>query len=278
MINIGAHMTISKGYTQAALWSLEIGGNTFQCFSRNPRGGKAKAITEKDMKSFTRLIEDGRIKNVLIHAPYTMNLCSAKEDVRKFAKEMLADDLLRYQELPLDLYNFHPGSHTDQGVEQGIKYIIEGINEVMFEGQSTMLLMETMSGKGSEIGRNFEELKMIIDGAKYSDMIGVCMDSCHLFSAGYDVVNNLDNVLAEFDRIVGLDRLRAFHLNDSRMPFASNKDRHEKIGFGTLGLDAFVGIINHPSLKQLPFFLETPNELEGYAEEIALLKKYYRED
>jgi deoxyribonuclease-4 len=278
MINIGAHMTISKGYTQAALWSLEIGGNTFQCFSRNPRGGKAKPITERDMGSFTQLIEDGRIKNVLIHAPYTMNLCSAKEDIRKFAKEMMADDLLRYQELPLDLYNFHPGSHTNQGVEQGIKYIIEGINEVMFEGQSTMLLLETMSGKGSEIGRSFEELRIIIEGAKYSDMIGVCMDSCHLFSAGYDVVNDLDNVLVEFDRIVGLDRLRAFHLNDSRMPFASNKDRHEKIGFGTLGLDAVVGIINHPSLKHLPFFLETPNELEGYAEEIALLKKYYRED
>ena len=276
MFRIGCHLSVSKGYEALGKDALSVGANTFQFFTRNPRGGSAKAIDEKDIAEFLKIAAVNDLSFFLAHAPYTMNICAADAGIRKFAREMMADDLLRMEYFPGSLYNFHPGSHVQQGVEIGTRFIIDALNDVLKPEQTTTVLLETMAGKGSEIGRSFEELRDIIDGVKLKDKMGVCMDTCHIYDAGYDIVNNLDGVIDEFDRIVGLDRLKAIHLNDSKNQFESHKDRHETIGNGSLGLDTLTRVINHPKLKHLPFYLETPNELSGYAEEIKLLKSLYR--
>jgi len=277
MLTIGCHLSTSKGYAHMVKEALAIGGNTFQFFTRNPRGGKAKAIDEKDIEAFLTLAKENQFVTILAHAPYTLNACSADERTRQFAWEVMADDLRRMEYTPHNYYNFHPGSHVGQGVETGIDLIAEMLNQIMQPQQNTTVLLETMAGKGSEVGSTFEEIRQIIDKVVLPDKIGVCLDTCHIFDAGYDIVNDLDGVVAEFDRIIGLDRLYAIHLNDSKNPFGSHKDRHEKIGQGSIGLDTLVKIINHPKLRNLPFFLETPNELDGYAEEIRLLRSAYQE-
>lgn len=276
MFKIGCHLSASKGYLDMANVSQEIGANTFQFFTRNPRGGRAKEIDEEDVKAFLEKSKEVGIEVILAHAPYTINCASSDENIRKFAKETLEDDLRRMEYTPNNLYNFHPGSHVGQGVEVGTKYIIDILNEVLKTEQTTTVLLETMAGKGSEIGRTFEELKTIIDGVNLKDKIGVCLDTCHVHEGGYDIVNNLDGVLEEFDRVIGLDKLKAIHINDSKNPISAHKDRHEKIGEGHIGIKAFEKIINHPKLRDLPFFLETPNELDGYAEEIKLLRGLYK--
>lgn len=276
MLKIGCHLSTSKGYAHMAREIISLGGNTFQFFTRNPRGGSAKAIDEEDIKQFKDLCGENGIDIILAHAPYTLNAASADERTREFARETMADDLLRMEYTPGNLYNFHPGSHVGQGVEIGIQHIVSMLNEVLKPEQNTTVLLETMAGKGSEIGRSFEELRSIIDGVELKEHLGVCLDTCHVYDAGYDIVGNLDGVLEEFDRIIGLKRLRAIHLNDSKNPFNSHKDRHEKIGEGSIGVWAMKEIINHPKLKELPFFLETPNELDGYAKEISLLKDLYK--
>jgi len=273
-MKIGCHMSIAKGFANAAKQTVGIEGNVFQFFTRNPRGGKAKAIDPADLEKYRAIAAEHKLFMPLAHAPYTMNMASAKEETRDFARQIFLDDLQRMEQLGMNLYNFHPGSHVGQGVEEGVSKIIEILDAGIAVNEQTYILLETMSGKGTEIGRSFDELKMIIDGVKDNKMLGVCADTCHLFSAGYDIVNDLDNVLTEFDEKIGLHRLKAVHLNDSKMPFGSNKDRHEQIGKGTLGLEGLVNFINHPKLKHLPFYLETPNELNGYGEEIALLRKY----
>lgn len=275
MLKIGCHLSASKGFEHMGKEILSIGGNTFQFFTRNPRGGSAKAINEKDVEKFRNLCEENGIDVILAHAPYTLNGASADEKTREFARQTMADDLERMEYVPGNLYNFHPGSHVGQGVNIGIDYIVSMLNEVLKPEQTTTVLLETMAGKGSEIGRNFEELRTIIDRVELKNHLGVCLDTCHVYDAGYDIVNHLDEVIGEFDRVIGLDRLKAVHLNDSKNPFESHKDRHEKIGEGSIGVDAMERIINHPKLKHLPFYLETPNELEGYAREIALLKNLY---
>lgn len=269
---IGCHLSTTKGYLHMGKEIISVGGNTFQFFTRNPRGGAAKAVDEADIEAFRTFAAQNDIQVVLAHAPYTLNACSADAQTRQFAKETFADDLARMEYLPGNLYNFHPGSHVKQGVDVGIDYIAEMLNEVIKPAQSTKVLLETMAGKGSEIGRSFEEIRRIIDQVELDGHLGVCLDTCHVYDAGYDIVEQLDKVLSEFDAVIGLDRLCAVHLNDSKNPMGSHKDRHEKIGEGSIGADAFAGIINHPALKDLPFYLETPNELEGYAREIALLK------
>lgn len=278
MLKIGSHLSSSKGYLHMAKEAVSIGANTFQFFTRNPRGGSAKKIDENDIKDFLKYTEENNFAKILAHAPYTLNPCSKDEKVREFAYMTMADDLARMEYTPHQMYNFHPGSHVGQGAEKGIELIAELLNGVLKSEMTTTVLLETMSGKGSEIGRSFEELREIIDKTELSDKMGVCLDTCHVYDAGYDVVNNLDGVLEEFDRIIGLDRLKAIHLNDSKNPFASHKDRHEKIGEGSLGLEAVSRIINHPKLRELPFFLETPNELDGYAHEIEILKGAYIND
>lgn len=276
MLNIGCHLSTTKGFKNMGKEALSIGANTFQFFTRNPRGGKAKDIDEKDINVLLEIMKENNFTKILAHAPYTLNGCSADENTRKFATEMMADDLVRMEYLPNNLYNFHPGSHVKQGVEVGIDYIVEMLNTVLKPEQTTTVLLETMAGKGTEIGRSFEEIAQIIERVELKDHLGVCLDTCHVYDAGYDIVNDLDNVLEEFDRIIGLDRLKAIHLNDSKNPFKSHKDRHEKIGEGTLGLEGISRIINHPKLRHLPFFLETPNELDGYKKEIELLKEQYK--
>lgn len=270
---IGPHISIAKSYTDAVKNAISIKANTFQFFTRNPRGGKAKELDLKDIETASKLMKENNFGPLLAHAPYTMNLASENVNVATFAKIAFADDLDRLEKLPCSLYNFHPGSHVGLGVDEGIKRIIDAINEVLTGKETTTILLETMSGKGSEIGRTFEELEQIIEGINFNEKIGVCLDTCHVYSAGYDIVNNLDEVVNEFDRIIGLDRLKAIHLNDSKTPFNSNKDRHEKIGDGTIGLETIVKIINHPKLSHLPFFLETPNENDGYKKEIEILKE-----
>ncbi|MCF0149229.1 MAG: deoxyribonuclease IV [Clostridium sp.] len=277
MLNIGCHLSTTKGFENMGKEALEIGANTFQFFTRNPRGGKAKNIDVNDMEGLLRIARENNFTTILAHAPYTLNACSADERTREFAREMMEDDLMRMEFMPNNLYNFHPGSHVKQGVEIGINYIVELLNNVLKEEQTTTVLLETMAGKGSEVGRTFEEIAEIISRVELKDKMGVCLDTCHVYDAGYDIVNDLDGVLEEFDRIIGLDRLKAIHLNDSKNPFKSHKDRHEKIGEGSLGLEAITNIINHPKLKHLPFFLETPNELDGYAKEIELLRSRYRD-
>ncbi|MBE6053240.1 MAG: deoxyribonuclease IV [Clostridium sartagoforme] len=276
MLNIGCHLSTTKGFENMGKEALEIGANTFQFFTRNPRGGKAKEIDINDMEGLLNIVKENNFTTILAHAPYTLNACSADERTREFAREMMEDDLRRMEFMPNNLYNFHPGSHVKQGVEVGISYIVELLNNVLREEQTTTVLLETMAGKGSEVGRTFEEIAEIISRVELKDKMGVCLDTCHIYDAGYDIVNNLDGVLEEFDRIIGLDRLKAIHLNDSKNPFKSHKDRHEKIGEGFLGLEAITNIINHPKLKHLPFFLETPNELDGYAKEIELLRSRYQ--
>jgi deoxyribonuclease IV len=275
MLNIGCHLSTSKGYENMGRDALSIGANTFQFFTRNPRGGKAKAIDIKDIEELLKIMEENNFAKILAHAPYTLNACSADERTRELAKEMMIDDLERMELMPNNLYNFHPGSHVKQGVGIGINYIVDMLNSVLKEEQKTTVLLETMAGKGSEIGRTFEEIAEIISRVELKHKLGVCLDTCHVFDAGYDIANNLDKVLEEFDKIIGLDRLKAVHLNDSKNPFNSHKDRHETIGEGYLGIEAITRIINHPILKNLPFFLETPNELEGHKREIELLRGRY---
>jgi deoxyribonuclease-4 len=276
MLNIGCHLSTTKGFKNMGKEALEIGANTFQFFTRNPRGGKAKEIDKNDVEALLEILKENKFATLLAHAPYTLNACSADERTREFAKEMMVDDLERMEYLPNNLYNFHPGSHVKQGVEVGINYIVDLLNAVIKPEQTTKVLLETMSGKGTEVGRNFEEIAEIINRVELKDHLGVCLDTCHVYDAGYDIVNNLDGVLDEFDRIIGLDRLYAIHLNDSKNPFESHKDRHEKIGEGSIGIEAITRIINHPKLMNLPFFLETPNELDGYAKEIELLRSVYK--
>ena len=278
MLNIGCHLSTTKGYENMGKEALKIGANTFQYFTRNPRGGKAKDINEKDILALRKLMEENNFAKILAHAPYTLNGCSADESTREFASEMMADDLERLKYLPTSLYNFHPGSHVKQGVDVGINYIVEMINKVLKPEHTTIVLLETMAGKGTEVGRTFEEIAEIISRVELNEKMGVCLDTCHVYDAGYDIVNDLDGVLEEFDRIIGLDRLHAIHLNDSKNPFKSHKDRHEKIGEGEIGFEAIKRIINHPKLRNIPFFLETPNELDGYAKEIEMLKAAYEEN
>ena len=274
---IGSHISASKGFEAMGKQALKLGANTFAFFTRNPRGGKAKEIDPADVDKLLALMEEHHFGKLVAHAPYTMNLCAAKENVRNFSMEMFQDDLKRMDYLPGNYYNFHPGSHVGQGAEQGIEMIAEALNGALFEEQTTTVLLETMAGKGSEVGRSFEELRRIIDLVDLDDKLGVCLDTCHIWDGGYDVVDHLDDVLNEFDQVIGLDRLKALHLNDSMNPLGAHKDRHEKIGQGHLGLEAITRIINHPALKELPFILETPNDDEGYTNEIAMLRKLRKE-
>ena len=275
MLNIGCHLSVSKGYEAMGRDALKIGANTFQFFTRNPRGSKAKEIDINDIEKLKILMKKNNFAKILGHAPYTLNICSADERTREFALEVLEDDLKRMEYLPNNLYNFHPGSHVKQGVDIGIKYIADGLNKILYPEQTTIVLLETMSGKGTEIGKTFEELQLIIDNINLKDKIGVCLDTCHVYDGEYDIVNDLDGVLYEFNKIIGIDKLHAIHLNDSKNAMGSHNDRHETIGNGQIGIDAFSRIINHPKLKNLPFFLETPNDLEGHGKEILLLKKLY---
>lgn len=278
MLHIGCHLSASKGYLAMGKDALKIHADTFQFFTRNPRGGKAKEIKENDVAAFLQLAEAHQFTSILAHAPYTMNACSADASVRQFSRDMMADDLQRMEYLPGNFYNFHPGSHVGQGMDTGIAQIIEQLNTVMWPEQRTTILLETMAGKGSEVGSRFAELRRIIDGAALPEKLGVCLDTCHVYDAGYDIVDHLDNVLAEFDAVIGLDRLKAIHLNDSMNPMNSHKDRHAKIGQGSLGLEAICRIINHPQLQQVFFILETPQDtLDGYGEEIALLRSCYQQ-
>ena len=276
MLNIGCHLSTAKGFLAMGRDALSIGANTFQFFTRNPRGGQAKAIDQADLDAFLALAADHRFAPLLAHAPYTLNPCSADENTRRFALETMQDDLVRMERLPGNLYNFHPGSHVGQGEDAGIALIVAQLNAVLTPALTTTVLLETMAGKGSEVGRTFEELRRILDGVVLHEKMGVCLDTCHINDAGYDVVNDLDGVLETFDRVVGLDRLRAIHLNDSMNPLGARKDRHERIGHGHLGLEAITRVINHPALRHLPFLLETPNDLPGYGEEIALLHGVFR--
>lgn len=272
MLKIGAHLSSSKGFLAMGEEMLAMGANTCQFFTRNPRGGQAKEINPSDVEAFLQLMKKNNIDSILAHASYTINPCSDKEENRIFAANTMHDDMKRMDWFPHQYYNFHPGSHVGQGVEQGIEYIVTLLDTLLKPDMQTTILLETMSGKGSEIGRSFEELKQIIDNCKNGKLLGVCLDTCHIYSAGYDIVNDLDGVLEQFDKIIGLDRLKMVHLNDSMMPFASNKDRHAKLGEGTIGSDALIRFINHPKLKHLPFILETPNEFDGYKKEIEFLR------
>ncbi len=278
MFTIGCHLSASDGFLSMAQTTVAIGGNTFQYFSRNPRGSKARALDRDDIDRFNAFAEENGIYKILCHAPYTMNACSANPGLRDLAKEMMAEDLARLSYIPGAMYNFHPGSHTGQGTETGIDEIADVLNSVLSEDIKTPVLLETMAGKGSEIGGTFEELARIIEKTDLSHKLGVCLDTCHINDGGYDIVNDLDGVLEEFDRVIGLAKLYAVHLNDSMNPLGAHKDRHQKIGDGTLGTDTVKNIINHKKLRDLPFFLETPNELDGYAKEISLLKSLRYED
>lgn len=277
MFTVGCHLSASNGFDAMAKTAVGIGANTFQYFSRNPRGSKARPLDLNDIEKYKKTAEEHGIKVVLCHAPYTMNACSSNPGLRDLAMQMMADDLARLCNIPGALYNFHPGSHTGQGVDVGIKQISETLNRVLTPDVSTPVLLETMAGKGSEIGGRFEEIARIIEQTELSDKLGVCLDTCHISDAGYDIVTDLDAVIDTFDKTIGLNRLFAIHLNDSMNPVGSHKDRHQKLGDGTIGLDALSAIINHPKLRSLPFFLETPNDLDGYAKEIAMLKTMRKE-
>ena len=274
MLYLGCHLSSAKGFAAMGRTALDIGANTFQFFTRNPRGGAARAVDEQDAAALCAMQQAGTIGPIVAHAPYTVNPCSKDAHTREFARQTLADDLKRMEYIPGNLYNFHPGSHVKQGVEVGITYIAEMLNEILKPELHTTVLLETMAGKGSEVGRSFEELREILDRVELSDKMGVCMDTCHVWDAGYDIVNDLDGVLAEFDRVVGLERLKAVHLNDSMNVRGARKDRHARIGEGEIGAEALVRVINHPALRDLPFCLETPNELPGYAAEIRFLKEH----
>lgn len=277
MFRIGCHLSSSKGYLAMAETAASIGANTFQFFTRNPRGGAAKPIDPEDISAFLKYSEAHDIKNILAHAPYTLNAAAKDERIRDFARMTMRDDIDRLEKTPGNMYNFHPGSHVGQGVEHGIELIVDILNDIITPGQTTTILLETMAGKGSEIGGKFSEIRAIIDKVNIPEKVGVCLDTCHIFDGGYNIVENLEETLSEFDKIIGLSKLRAIHINDSLHGFESHKDRHAKIGEGHIGLEGFERIINHPSLKDLPFFLETPNELDGYEKEIALLKSIYKD-
>lgn len=277
VLYIGNHTSSSKGYAAMARQIIKNEGNTFAFFTRNPRGGKAKAIDETDIQNFLVLAQENHFGKIVAHAPYTLNACAAKEELRTFARETFADDLRRMEYTPGNYYNFHPGSHVGQGSEIGIQKIAELLNDVLTEEQTTTVLLETMSGKGTEVGRNFEELRKILNLVEKKSKMGICLDTCHVWDGGYDIVNDLDSVFEEFDRIIGLDRLKAIHLNDSMNPLGSHKDRHARIGEGEIGLEALVRVINHPATEGIPFILETPNDDEGWTHEIALLRNEYKQ-
>ncbi|MBD9181904.1 deoxyribonuclease IV [Roseburia intestinalis] len=273
---IGNHLSASKGYAAMGKAALALDANTFAFFTRNPRGGKAKEIDEKDVEKFLNFAKEHEFGKIVAHAPYTMNLCAAKEDVRSFSKEMLLDDLKRMEYTPYNYYNFHPGSHVGQGAEKGIALIAEALNEALKPEQTTTVLLETMAGKGTEVGRTFEELREILDRVELNDKMGVCLDTCHVWDGGYDIVNDLDGVLNEFDRVIGLDRLKAVHFNDSMNDCGSHKDRHAKIGEGKIGAEAMRRVALHPLLEGRPFILETPNDDEGYRREIQMVREWTR--
>lgn len=277
MLHIGCHLSSAKGFLAMGKEAAAMKADTFAFFTRNPRGGKAKDIGTADVEAFLAFHREHNFVRLVAHAPYTMNLCAAKENIRTFALEMLTDDLRRMEVIPGNYYNFHPGSHVGQGIEKGIELIADGLNQAMFPEQTTTVLLETMAGKGSEVGRSFEELRAIMDRVTLNDKLGICLDTCHVWDGGYDIVTDLDGVLEEFDRIIGIDRLKAIHINDSLNPLGSHKDRHARIGEGCIGLAALSAVTRHPKLRELPFILETPNDNEGYAEEIALLRKQFRE-
>ena len=272
MFYIGCHLSCSKGFTAMERDAERIGATTFQFFTRNPRGSSVKALDLEDIREFLKRKEEKGLGTLVAHAPYTLNACSADEKVREFARNSMADDLARLEHTPGNVYNFHPGSHVKQGTETGIRLIAETLNAILKPEQSTIVLLETMAGKGSEVGSRFEELREILDRVELSEKMGVCLDTCHVWDGGYDIAGDLDGVLTEFDRIVGLSRLKAVHLNDSMNPLGARKDRHARIGEGHIGLDALVRVVNHPALRELPFCLETPNDLEGYKREIGLLR------
>lgn len=277
MLYIGCHLASSKGYKAMGEQAVDINANTFAFFTRNPRGGSAKALDMKDVEAFLGICNEHGFGKLVAHAPYTMNACAADENIRRFAREAMADDIRRLEATPNNYYNFHPGSHVKQGVDVGIELIADQLNTVLTKEQTTIVLLETMAGKGSEVGRTFDELKEIIDRTELSEKLGVCLDTCHVWDGGYDIVNNLDGVLEDFDKIIGLDKLKAIHLNDSLNPLGAHKDRHAKIGEGHIGVDALIRVINHPKLKNLPFVLETPNDIDGYAREIEFLRKNYND-
>lgn len=272
-LRIGCHLSSSRGFLSMAKEAVSIGANTFQFFTRNPRGSKAKSIDEEDIKKYHEYAREHGIGKILAHAPYTLNPASKDSHVREFALQILEDDLQRMEYVPGNCYNFHPGSHVGQGSEEGIRLIADTLNQILRPEQTTTVLLETMAGKGTEDGGKFEELRAIIERVELKEHVGICLDTCHVHDGGYDIVHELDSVLHEFDTVIGLNRLRAVHINDSKNPVNSHKDRHEKIGEGFLGIECFENIINHPSLRDIPFYLETPNELSGYASEIQLLKK-----
>ena len=276
MLKIGCHLSSAKGYLAMGKDAVKINANTFQFFTRNPRGGNAKAIVPSDAENYLAFAKEHGISQILAHAPYTLNACSADEGLRDFARRTMADDLLRMEYTPGSCYNFHPGSHVKQGVEAGIAYIANMLNEILKPEQTTTVLLETMAGKGSEIGGRFEELREILDRVNLSDHMGVCLDTCHVWDGGYDIAGHLDEVVTEFDRVIGLSRLKAIHLNDSQNPLGAKKDRHAKIGEGCIGKEALIRVTNHPALKHLPFYLETPNELPGYAAEIAMMRENWK--
>lgn len=271
---VGNHLSASKGYEAMGKMALTLNANTFAFFTRNPRGGKAKEINPADVERYLALAKEHQFGKLVAHAPYTMNLCAAKEDIRAFSKEMIADDLKRMEYTPGNYYNFHPGSHVGQGAESGIQLIADALNDVLTKEQNTIVLLETMAGKGTEVGRSFEELREILDRVTLKEKMGVCFDTCHVWDGGYDIVNHLDEVLTEFDRVIGLDRLYAVHFNDSMNECGAHKDRHEKIGEGKIGLEAMKRVATHPALSGRPFILETPNDDAGYAREIALIREW----
>ena len=277
MLYIGNHTSSSKGYAAMGRQIVKNGGNTFAFFTRNPRGGNAKAIDPADVAKFQEIAREHEFGKIVAHAPYTLNACAAKENLRDFARNTFSDDLKRMEATPGNYYNFHPGSHVGQGIEVGIQKIAEVLNAVLTEEQTTTVLLETMAGKGSEVGSHFQELRAIMDLVEKRDKLGICLDTCHVWDGGYDIVNDLDGVLTEFDRIIGLDHLKAIHLNDSLNPLGSHKDRHARIGEGQIGLDALVRVIRHSALEGKPFILETPNDDEGWTREIALLRERYSE-
>lgn len=277
MLTIGCHLSSAGGFLAMGKTAIEIGANTFQFFTRNPRGSKAKAIDPEDVRKYHEYAAEHGITKILAHAPYTLNPCSKDSRVREFALETMADDLKRMEYVPGNCYNFHPGSHVGQGAKAGIAMIADTLNQILRPEQTTTVLLETMAGKGSEVGRSFEELQEILSRVELQDHMGICLDTCHVYDAGYDIVQDLDGVLEKFDQCIGLDKLKAIHMNDSKNLFASHKDRHEKIGEGSIGTECMVRIINHPALQGIPVYLETPNEQDGYAAEIALLKAEYRQ-
>lgn len=276
MLTIGCHLSSSKGYLAMGKEAVKIDANTFQFFTRNPRGTKAKAIDENDVERFLAFAKENGIERILAHAPYTLNACSADEHLRELARDTMADDLRRMEYTPGNYYNFHPGSHVGQGAEAGIAFIADMLNHILKPEQRTTVLLETMSGKGSEVGREFEELREILDRVECKERMGVCLDTCHVWDGGYDIVNDLEGVIGKFDRIIGLEKLKAIHLNDSLNPLGAHKDRHAKIGEGCIGEEALKRVVTHPALKDLPFYLETPNELPGYAREIAVMREASR--